>query len=400
MRLTAKSIEHLRPIAKRREIPDSGCRGLYLILQPSGARSYAIRYRHRGVPKKLTLKGVTSLADARATATQALRELASGADPAAARKEAAIKAAVAKADTVAAICECYLKREGLRLRTLDQRRAIFAKKIYPVIGDLPVSELRRSEITSLLDKIEDKSGARAADMALAMLRRVFNWHSLRSDDFASPIVRGMGNRFNSKERRRTRVLGDREIASVWAAASAGGAQPYGALIKLALLTSARRGELASLRWDEIDGDGTWTLPAGRSKTKTEITRPLSRAARQIVDQQSRIDGCAYIFSLNGITPTQNFSAPKRALDSASGVADWRFHDLRRTARSLLSRAGVNVDIAERCLGHAMAPIRDTYDKHRYIDEMRHAFEALAAQLDRIVHPPGGKVLEGCFGRSP
>jgi len=103
--------------------------------------------------------------------------------------------------------------------------------------------------------------------------------------------------------------------------------------------------------------------------------------------------------LNGVTSAASFSWPKRKLDTASGVTGWRLHDLRRTARSLLSRAGVNPDVAERCLGHAIPGVRGIYDRHRYIDEMRHAFEALAAQLDRIVHPPGGKVVEGRFGQS-
>src|SRR5262245_8365795 len=123
MRFTAKSIEHLKPATKRREIPDSGCRGLYLLLQSSGARSWAVRYRFDGRPTKLTLGSypALSLADARAAATQALRELAGGKDPAAARKEVSVRAAAAKADTVVAVCEKYLKREGHRLRTVDQR---------------------------------------------------------------------------------------------------------------------------------------------------------------------------------------------------------------------------------------------------------------------------------------
>src|SRR5262249_39756236 len=109
--------------------------------------------------------------------------------------------------------------------------------------------------------------------------------------------------------------------------------------------------------------------------------------------------CDHPFTLNGVTGAASFSWPKRKLDAASGVTGWRLHDLRRTARSLLSRAGVNPDVAERCLGHAIPGVRGIYDRHRYIDEMRHAFEALAAQLDRIVHHPEGKGVEGRFRQS-
>jgi len=58
--------------------------------------------------------------------------------------------------------------------------------------------------------------------------------------------------------------------------------------------------------------------------------------------------------------------------------------LRRTSRSLMSRAGVNSDIAERCMGHALPGVRGTYDKHHYIPEMLAAFEALAAQINAVL----------------
>jgi integrase len=119
---------------------------------------------------------------------------------------------------------------------------------------------------------------------------------------------------------------------------------------------------------------------------------LSNAAQAILAGQPRIDGCDFVFTSNGVTPITSFSAPKDRLDVASGVADWRLHDARRSARSLLSRAGVNADVAERCLGHAIPGVRAVYDRHQYVDEMRHAFEALAAQIERIVNPPEGDVI--------
>ena len=110
---------------------------------------------------------------------------------------------------------------------------------------------------------------------------------------------------------------------------------------------------------------------------------MSRAAQAVLAAQPH-DDLPYVFTTNGITPIKSFSEPKAKLDAASGVSGYRLHDLRRTARSLLSRAGVSVDIAERALGHAMPVIRATYDRHRYIEEMAQAFEALALLIDRIV----------------
>jgi integrase len=77
---------------------------------------------------------------------------------------------------------------------------------------------------------------------------------------------------------------------------------------------------------------------------------------------------------------------KREIDERSGVTGWRLHDLRRTGRSLLSRAGITPDHAERCLGHVIGGIRGTYDRHEFYAEKKRAFDALAAQIERILDP--------------
>src|SRR5262245_21706108 len=386
-KLTAKTIESLKPGPQRREISDGGS-GLYLVLQPSGHRSWALRYRFNGTPAKLTLGPWPrlTLAAARKGAADALHELAQGHDPATARADAKLKAAAAQTNTLAAVVAEYLKREGGKLRTLDQRVSTLNRLILPVLGARPVADIKRSEIVRLLDGIEDRSGQRMADVALAVLRRIMAWHATRSDDFVPPFVRGM-SRQNAAEHRRARILHDDELRRLWAATADG--QPFSNLVRLLLLTAARRNEAARMRWAEVAG-GVWTLPASRSKTKTEIVRPLSKAAQTVLAAQPH--DSEWVFSTTGIGPLKQFSAPKAKLDAAATLAGYRLHDLRRTARSLLSRAGVNPDIAERCLGHALPVIRATYDRHRYLDEMAHAFEALAALIERIANPPDAAVL--------
>src|SRR5262245_23059384 len=386
-KLTTKAIENFKPGPQRREISDGGS-GLWLVLQPSGARSWAVRYRHGGRPTKLTLGGwpALTLAGARKGAADALHELAQGRDPAAARKTAALTAAAAKANTLAAVAAEYLKREGGKLRTLDQRVSILNRLILPMLGARPIADIKRSEIVRLLDGIEDRSGQRMADVALAVLRRIMMWHATRSDDFVPPIVRGMG-RQNPVDHRRSRILDDDELRRLWSATADG--QPFSNLVRLLLLTAARRNEVARMRWTEV-ADGVWTLPASRSKTKTEIVRPLSKAAQAVLAAQP--NDTEWAFTTTRIGPLKQFAAPKAKLDAAAGLRNYRLHDLRRTARSLLSRAGVNPDIAERCLGHALPAIRATYDRHHYLDEMAHAFEALATLIERIVNPPAASVI--------
>src|SRR6516164_5199853 len=386
-KLTAKTIENLKPGPQRREISDGGS-GLWLVLQPSGVKSWAVRYRYAGRPTKLTLGGwpALTLAAARKGAADALHELARGHDPAAARKAAALTAAAARANTVVAVCEEYLKRESSRLRTADQRVSILRRLVYPVLGDRPVESIRRSEIVQLMDRIEDSSGQRMADVTLAVLRRIFNWYAARSDNFVPPFVRGM-SRQKVAEHRRSRILDDDELRRLWAATA--DEQPFFNFVRLLLLTTARRGEVAGLKWSEVGADGLWTLPAARSKTKTEIVRPLSKAAQAVLAAQPRVGD--YVLT-SGAAPLRNFSDPKRKLDAVAGLSGYRLHDLRRTSRSLLSRAGINSDIAERCLGHALPAIRATYDRHRFLDEMAHAFEALATLIERIVNPPDAAVV--------
>ena len=380
-KLTAKTIESLRPGPQRREISDGGS-GLFLVLQPSGAKSWAVRFRYAGRPTKLTLGSwpTLTLAAARKGAADTLHDLANGIDPSATRKAAKQKAAESEANTVAAICNEFLQRESKRLRTIDQRERILRRLVYPAIGNRPVESLKRSEIARLLDRIEDSSGPRMADVTLAVLRRVFHWHALRSDEFRSPIVRGMG-RQSPADHRRARILDDDELRRLWVATA--DRQRFSNLIRFLLLTTARRGEAAEMRWDEVTG-GIWTLPASRSKTKTEVVRPLSRAAQAVLAAQPRIT--EWVFTTARTGPLKSFSESKAKLDGVAGLSGYRLHDLRRTSRSLLSRAQVNPDIAERCLGHALPAIRATYDRHRYLDEMAHAFEALATLIERITNP--------------
>jgi integrase len=135
----------------------------------------------------------------------------------------------------------------------------------------------------------------------------------------------------------------------------------------------------------------WILPAARNKVKAELVRPLSEAAQAVLADLPRVRGGSLVFSYDGRRPVSP-TRPKVVLDRACGVSGWTLHDLRRTARTLMSRAGVSVDIGERALGHVIGGVRGVYDKHTFHPEMQRAFAALAALIERIVHPPEGGVV--------
>jgi integrase len=382
--LTAASVANLKPQTKRYETPDGGQRGLLVVVFPSGKKSFIVRYRFAGRKRKLTL-GQVSLAAARKAAASALFDVHEGLDPAAAKRVAKEKAAGAVATSVQAICEQYLKREGSKLRTIATLQYSLRRLVYPVIGRIPVGELKRSQIVRLIDKIQDQCGDRTADLALSYLRRVLAWHASRSDDFNSPIVRGMG-RYDNAVHARSRVLTDAEICAIWKATEPedDAPHPFQAFTRFLLLTGARRNEARLLTWSEIDGD-KWHLPASRNKTKLDFTRPLNAPAVALLASLPRIDNSTLVFTTNGRQPV-SATAPKIEIDKRSGVENWTFHDLRRTARTLMSRAGVNSDVAERCLGHVIGGVRGIYDRHEYQPEMARAFEALASLIDLIVNP--------------
>jgi integrase len=160
--------------------------------------------------------------------------------------------------------------------------------------------------------------------------------------------------------------------------------PFGSYVQFLLLTAARRSEASDMVRSELSGTD-WTLPADRNKTKVDLVRPLSAAALEVLSKVTKLAGCEFVFSTDGKNPISGFTMFKEKFDKACGVTGWTLHDLRRTARSLMSRAGVNSDHAERCLGHVIAGVRGTYDRYEYHAEKRHAFEALAGQIDRIVN---------------
>ena len=235
----------------------------------------------------------------------------------------------------------------------------------------------------MLDTIKLKHGPVMADRTLGYVRRIFNWHAARSDDFRSPVVRGM-TRIKASETARQRILTDDEIRKVWLDAEG----PFLALIKFLLLTGARREEAAQMTWDEVK-DGIWELPGERNKTKLPLARPLSSKALEVMKRSAEM--AARMYSPTTARQHGRFSRSKKKFDAATGVSNYVLHDLRRTARSLMSRAGVNDHHAERCLGHVIGGVKGVYDRHHYRPEMQRAYDALAALIERIASPPRGNV---------
>ena len=374
--LTDRAILHLKPapIGKRRIVWDALVPGLAVRVTEKGVKTFVLVTRYPGspnpVPRSLGIYGAISLEAARAKARDWLSLIAGGIDP---DQHAARK----REQTFQAISEQYFLRKAKDHRSRAKSEATLARLVYPSFGPRPIEAINRSDIVRLLDRIEDERGTVMANRTLGIINRVMNFHASRSDDFRSPIVRGMAR---GTEQARSRILSDDELRAIWKATA--DYPVYGALLRFILLTATRRSEAGQMRWAELNGDRTWIIPAARYKTNLDHVIPLSELALSVLPERNG----EFVFSKNGQQAIGGYGRHKQAIDEASGVSEWVVHDLRRTARSLLSRAGVASDHAERCLGHVIGGVRGVYDRHEYFDEKAAAFEALAAQVQRIIDP--------------
>ena len=389
--LSDAGVKALKPRALRYAEPDPELRGHYVRVTPSGAKSFvAVTRDPSGRQVWVTIGGtdLMGIAEAREKARQAIKRVGVG--------QPAFETPV-KAELFEDVAEQWMKRHvaAKGLRSAPDLARLLKTHVYPRWGNRPFLEIRKSDVAQLLDTIEDDRGARQADMILAIVRSVMNWRAARSDDYSAPIVKGM-QRTSPKERARARTLNDDELRAVWKASE--GDDPFGAFVRLLLLTGQRRNTVASMRWQDVAPDGTWTIPAEAREKGNAGELKLPDAALALVRAQPMIGDNPFVFSGRRAGKggehafATNFGKRKGTLDVKVAAAlgetppPWTLHDLRRTARTLLSRANVRPDVAERVLGHIQPGVQGIYDRHSYFDEKAAALAKLAALVDGIVNP--------------
>ncbi len=393
--LSSVAIAALKPEAARRELPDGKINGLYLIVQPSGAMSWAIRYRFAGRPRKFTLGPwpAVDLAGARGRALEALAQVAAGVDPSEqkmAARTAAKNKQRAELDDVERVVAEFIERYA-KPKTRDWRETArkLNKDVVPAWRGRRLSEITKADVHALLDQMVDRGAPVGANRTFAQIRKMCGWALQRGlidrnpcDGLAPP----------SAEKARARVLTDGELAVVWQAAGRIG-WPFGPIVRLLIMTGQRRDEVAGMRWEEIDRTRLlWTLPAERSKNRREHSVPLSDSALGIIAALPRFES-GFLFSA-GKTAPSGFSKAKPRLDKA--VADvldggalphWVLHDIRRGVATGLGNLGVDLIVIERCLNHvsgSFGGIVGVYQKQKYESEMRAALDLWAQHVSSLV----------------
>jgi integrase len=435
--LTAVAVKNLRPGKARREVRDGGTPGLYMVIQPSGARSWCMRFRRpNGSPAKLTLGPVDlsgkegesepvigqplTLSSARRLAADVHRQRAMGrdvvADHDAAKRRRKFEYETRAASTFGGAARDFVEQHSMkrtrrwqgtaRLLGLDPKRnlEVIVGGLAQRWADKPLAEIDGHDVFALIEEVR-RSGVpgrkRRSDgptdalarAMLATMSRAFSWLIQHRRVEKNPCA---GVHRPGSVTARDRVLNDAEIALLWQTTEAV-REPHRQVVKLLLLTGARVNEVAGMRRSELSDDlSTWSLPGARTKNKKPHIVPLPPLAREIIASvPTRPSAAGYIFTTTGATPISGWSAIKRRLDASMKIPPWRLHDTRRTFVTGLAELGIRPDVIELAVNHVSGlrgGIAGVYNRSELLSERRAALERWAAHVKGLVSGYEAKVV--------
>lgn len=390
MALTDLQIKKLSPKKRRYEISDSN--GLYIRVDPTGAKSWIYRYVFDGSRKRMVLGGYPGigLAIARERHAGAMQDIQQGIDPGAKAKEA--KARRKAAPTFADMVDELWQMELSKKKSGNQTKYLLDSNTVPVWGKRKVADIKRRDIVLLLDKIRDRAPV-VGNRVHGALSRLFNFAAERGVIEDSPCTRIK----KMPEKPRMRVLSDAEIKALWVALDLENKavdiyRLTKLVLRLILLTGQRPGEVAGMTWAEIDEDAhCWNIPSERMKNAAPNKVPLCPMALETI-QTARIysAGSDFVFRSSHkenepITRHALSRAVARHWSEMEGIeAAFTPHDLRRTLRTRLAELGVTDIIAERVLGHKLQGIMAVYNQYPYDAEKRDALMRWEGRLREIV----------------
>jgi integrase len=381
-------------------------RGFGVRVTAAGAKAFVLNYRLRGREHRFTIGVYPDWSVIRAikTARDLRQRVDRGENPLDDRKP------VPKEKTIGSVLDDYIKERAngkeKPLRGAGARKSAFERLVKPAIGNKGITEIIKDDIIAMRRRISKSAGPVMADRTFAYFRAAMNWfaESVPGGDAFDTRKLAIGDPLtDAKERRRTRTLSPDEIRLIWPELEKAGT--FGALCKVLLLTGQRRNEAAGMCHAEVVEDGLWEIPAARYKGKRPHPVPISEPVAAIIKAQLEASGCEYVFPSRVKTPFTGFWRAKEALDEAvleamrqkaitrahdpkkvAPIPPWTLHDLRRTARTMMSAIGIPSEISERVLGHAQDSLRETYDRHKFLKEKREALDRLAAHIIGIVTP--------------
>lgn len=406
LKLTRPVLQQLScPQGKDRQLYwDIGIPGFGVVVFPSGRRAFVVQYRTAdGKSRRDTIGDVrvVTLEEARDKARKVLSQVRLGQDPQAARR------AARRAVRLRELVEGYLDHSKARLRPrtyLEVERHL-RKQAAPLIGQ-PVGSIGRADVSRLLEAVRDDSGPTASNRLRASLSAFWSW-GLRTGriegDNPVAYVPKLG-----KEVQRDRVLTDAELALIWRCTDGG--NDHDRIVRLLMLTGARREEVGSMGWSEVEGD-LWTLPRERSKNGLPHEVPLTALAKAQLPAPR--PGRPLVFG-TGVGGFSGWSKCKARLDERMRKAlredflkahgrelgegeallrPWTLHDLRRTVSTWLSEHGIEPHVVEALLNHvsgaAKRGVAGVYNKASYRAQKAEALVRWEAHIRALAFVKGG-----------
>lgn len=400
--LTDLSIQKLKaPLTGQAEVFDAKAPGLSLRIGSSGAKTFCLSYRLKGERKrrrgKLGRYPEISLSAARAERIEKLAQVNRGIDPFAASGPSHIDIAICGFD---ACVERFITQYVLpNSKTPDNPIRILRNEFVAAWGARDVRGITKADVLRVLHGIRERGAPVAANRALARIRKLFNWLAQQDEHALIEHSPCAGLKRLAKEQSRERVMNGEELAALWRAAETL-AYPYGSYFKLLALLGQRRTEIASMRWAEIDigedGGGLWRIPSRTTKNGEPHVLPLPRAAVDLLRGCPHIDDSPFVFpsAHDAGKHLSGFSKWKDKLDLMAGVADWTPHDLRRTQASVAPSLGISEVLMEQIHNHKLPKSQvsvsgKTYNRYRYVTEMREALEKYASYLEGLLRHRAG-----------
>ena len=372
-------LRKLKPPVGREDFRDRGTRGLQLRSSPSGVKTFSFVFRLGSKMGRATLGRYpdVDLKFARTKADEFRKLVSQGIDPRSEKLEKRRLQEMTVELMVHEFIQTYAKPKNSSWKQAESNLRLYLSNFY---GTQPISEITRADIHQVLDDLIARDKQTAANRALAHIRKFFGWLVERGHLNHSPADH---IKPRHKESERDRVLSDAEIKAIWNAAAAMSG-PYSAWLKLLLLCGQRRAETASMRRSQII-DGNWHLSATDTKNKQPHIIPLPNQAQRLVNQLLEKEGNFLIKSgRNGDRPVNGFSKAKLQMDRLSGVENWKFHDLRRTVATNLTKLGIDRLILQKIINHSERGVTQVYDRYSYMDEKREALQKWADRLDEII----------------
>lgn len=385
------------------ELRVQGVRGLALHVMPSGTATWYFHYDAKGPGGRIRRKqrigrqDEIGLACAISVAEELRHRIGRGEDPAQER-------ALSSADrTFGAVAEERLARgKPLGQGTEYDYRLMLRRDILPMIGGMPIGDVQRQHVISIVDAIADRGSTRRADRAKHVVSSVYDYSMDRGYAGTNPAA-GLSNRHHNRPR--DVVIGHDLIRCLWFAMKNGEAlmtSEIANIVGLALTTAQRRSEIASIRRADIKRapDGWYLeLPRGRQRKNENMHQvPLSPQALAIVQHaQSSAGESAFLFpsGADGHIASRSVSKAIERTREHLGLGDIRFHDLRRTVGTEMAKFGVPHETRQRVLNHGGSRSRgvtdDVYGWYDYMPEKRAALELWGDALDQILSGEPGSI---------